>query len=165
MDAYESRRGPKPERRKSLEDRFWSKVDKSGECWLWTGRLGTKGYGTIRPGGTTNSRPAHVVSLEMALGRPLAPGMQANHHCDVRACVRPEHLYEGTQKDNIHDMHRRGRWVNGKQRQLACKYGHPFTPENTGTSIGRNGKTDRWCRECKRQRTRIWKAQRFVQDF
>jgi hypothetical protein len=47
---------------------------------------------------------AHVFELERKLGRPLQPGMQSNHHCDERACVQHEHLYEGTQIQNVQDM-------------------------------------------------------------
>ena len=47
---------------------------------------------------------AHVVALTEKLGRPLLPGMQANHHCDDRACIEHRHLYEGTQQQNVQDM-------------------------------------------------------------
>jgi hypothetical protein len=52
---------------------------------------------------------AHVVALEGKLGRPLLPGHGALHHCDVRACIEPRHLYEGTHAQNNQDMRDRKR--------------------------------------------------------
>lgn len=98
----------------SPESRFWDKVNKSGpvaydglRCWLWT-RATAAGYGVI---GITRERmiSTHRLSLEMALGRPIGRGLLALHRCDVKLCVRPEHLYEGTHRDNVRDAHARGR--------------------------------------------------------
>jgi hypothetical protein len=75
------------------------------ECWIWT--LGLwKGYGR----GFWNSRRegAHRLSYKAFIG-PFPEHLQINHHCDDRSCINPEHLYVGTQLDNIHDMWNRGR--------------------------------------------------------
>ena len=64
---------------------------------------------------------AHVNALVRKLGRPLRPGMQANHHCDNRACIRFEHLYEGTQVQNVQDM-----W-DRKRGWSAFAHGHGRT--------------------------------------
>lgn len=92
-----------------LPDRFWKKVDKRGpdECWPWIAARFENGYGAIRVG--KKHRKAHVVSLEMALGRPLAPGMHALHTCDHPWCVNPAHLWEGTMLDNHRDREAKGR--------------------------------------------------------
>jgi hypothetical protein len=90
-----------------LDVRFWDKVEKSTDgCWEWRG-ADTRGYGVIEDKGV--QQKAHRVSLEWSLGRPLHAGMLALHHCDNPACVRPDHLYEGTQQDNVDDRERRGR--------------------------------------------------------
>jgi transposase-like protein len=70
-----------------------------------------KGSCTKLPSGKFRStiERAHVVALERKLGRSRRPGAQANHHCDNRACIQPQHLYEGTQIQNIQDMHDRKR--------------------------------------------------------
>ena len=96
--------------RPTLGQRLANRTDRSGDCWLWTGPIDKNtGYGQISR--NRISTGTHVVALELALGRSIQPGLQANHTCDVRACVRPEHLYEGTQKQNIHDAMDRGRHV------------------------------------------------------
>lgn len=105
-------------------ERFWSKVEKSDEadgCWLWTASLNAAGYGQIGLGGRNHR--AHRVSYEIAHG-PLAPGYCACHRCDVRyplgdltyrRCVRPGHLFSGTNTDNSHDCTAKGRQPHGER--------------------------------------------------
>jgi hypothetical protein len=88
--------------------RFWSKVAK-GEgsgCWLWTAGS-RQGYGQF---GVAAGRvvDAHRISWELANG-PIPAGLFVCHTCDVRICVRPDHLFLGTHSDNMQDMHRKGR--------------------------------------------------------
>jgi hypothetical protein len=75
--------------KKPLSERFWAKVDKSGECWLWTAGTSRKGYGAILVEG--KGRAAHRVAYELVNG-PIPEGMQIDHMCHTRACVRPDHL-------------------------------------------------------------------------
>lgn len=72
-------------------------------CVVFGGYIDPTGYGK------TGHRWAHREALELKLGRPIAPGMYALHTCDNRACVKPEHLYEGTQAQNMADCSARGR--------------------------------------------------------
>ena len=100
-----------------LADRFLSKVDTNGpipercpqlgRCHIWLGSRNWDGYGMIQTGsrrdGSRRARRATHVALELA-GRPLRSGMKALHRCDVPYCVNVDHLFEGTQRDNVRDM-------------------------------------------------------------
>jgi HNH endonuclease len=95
-----------------IEPRFWPKVRKTKTCWLWTGSKNNKGYGQLRVGGRKGSaRSAHRIAWELANG-PLVPGRCILHRCDTPACVRPDHLFEGSKADNTRDMVLKGRWSN-----------------------------------------------------
>lgn len=87
-------------------DRFWAKVDKSGDCWLWIGKLTSNGYGQF----SINRKMvrAHRVSWELHHDT-IPSGMYVCHTCDNKLCVRPEHLFLGTPKDNMQDMLKKGR--------------------------------------------------------
>ena len=90
----------------SLADRFWSKVQRSDDCWLWTGTK-PRGYGMLRVG--RRMRLAHRISWEIHRGQ-IPEGLDICHVCDVPACVRPDHLFLGTAKDNSDDARAKGRW-------------------------------------------------------
>lgn len=87
-------------------ERFWTKVNKTPTCWLWTAAT-SKGYGKfgMRHGVV---RSAHRLAWEMEVG-PIPEGLMVLHHCDVPACVRPDHLYLGTAADNWRDTLARSR--------------------------------------------------------
>lgn len=90
----------------SLVDRFWTKVDKSGECWLWTGAHTSTGYGKINVDGIPVL--AHRLAWEMTNGT-IPAGLCICHHCDKPQCVNPEHLFLGTHRENTADMIAKGR--------------------------------------------------------
>lgn len=91
-------------------DRFMRKVDQSAasECWLWIGATRPNGYGNFLLGGRTTG--AHRAAWSLLKGE-IPTGMQVCHRCDTPSCVNPEHLFLGTQQDNLNDMGAKGRRV------------------------------------------------------
>lgn len=106
---------------RSIEDRFWECVDKSGECWLWTKGKDRDGYGAIRGADGKNLR-AHRVSWIIHFG-PIPDGLYVLHDCpdgkDNPSCVRPSHLWLGTNDDNMADCHDKKRNVFGERHGRA----------------------------------------------
>lgn len=88
------------------EDHFWSKVDKAGAggCWLYTGTISFEGYGYVNIGSGVRRKQwqAHRFAWSLLKGPIPADGCIL-HHCDVRHCVNPDHLYIGDRKDNARD--------------------------------------------------------------
>ena len=90
----------------TFEERFNLKYTKTPGCWNWAASLNLDGYGNIWRDGRTVL--AHRASWELFKG-PLPKGLLVLHKCDNTACVKPEHLFLGTQKDNMNDMAAKGR--------------------------------------------------------
>jgi hypothetical protein len=88
-----------------VELRFWKNVKKTEGCWLWTG-ASTFGYGTISKDGS--QRKATRVSWEIFYGYDPV-GKHLLHKCDTPACVRPDHLFLGNDRDNHRDRAIKGR--------------------------------------------------------
>lgn len=101
----------------SWEERFWSKVDKTETCWLWTTRLTKKGAGQFSHAG--GSKPAHRISYALHYGR-IPHGATVQQKCDNRHCVRPDHLEAvGESPAPFHAAVRLAEW---KDRALCANY-------------------------------------------
>jgi len=87
------------------QDRFWSKVNLAPGCWDWTGCTDQAGYGRFKVNG--QSRKAHRVAWEYANGPIEDSTVFACHACDNKKCVRPSHLWLGTNGENQRDYARK----------------------------------------------------------
>jgi 5-methylcytosine-specific restriction endonuclease McrA len=133
---------------KTLAERFWSKVQVTSSCWLWTGSCNPSGYGilrTVRPDGRWTTIGAHRVSYQLAVG-PIPVSLELDHLCKVRHCVNPAHLEAVSRQENM----RRGHRAN----QTHCKRGHPLAGDNL--HITARETIQRRCRTCQRARTRMY---------
>jgi hypothetical protein len=112
------------------DDRFWAKVLKTDDCWLWTGALSRRncGYGRLRFKGRMVA--AHRLSWQLTQGQ-IPRGLHVLHLCDEPQCVNPSHLFLGTQSENNRDMAEKGRARNIYIGASHCKRGHPFDEKNT----------------------------------
>ena len=91
-------------------ERFMSKVNKTDDCWIWTGGIDNDGYGLFgyRGDGTKRQWRAHRWIMHQTKGLDDSKPV-VMHTCDNPSCVNPDHLINGTSKDNIHDMMKKGR--------------------------------------------------------
>jgi len=124
------------ELKKTTEQRFWEKVEKTDSCWNWIAAT-NNGYGIFKLNG--KSVRSHRFSYELYKGK-IPKGLTIDHLCRNRKCVNSEHLEAVTQKVNV----LRGISIQAiNARKIYCINGHKFTPENT-----MKRKTGRMCRIC-----------------
>lgn len=108
-------------------DLFWSHVDTSGPCWIWTGSINRGGYGSVgirADGKWIGSFLPHRVAYELAIG-PIPEGMTLDHLCREKRCVRPDHLEPVSIGINVNRAYR------AKLDSLRCEAGHKFHPGRT----------------------------------
>lgn len=130
-------------RRQPLGDRFWSKVDKSGECWIWQGSRTSYGYGELNIG-ERNER-AHRLAWTIATGEALSDDIAILHTCDNPPCVRNDddgtyevneivlprrgHLFRGTRGVNNADRAAKGRNIPNEQHARGDRHGSRTKPD------------------------------------
>lgn len=130
-----------------MESRFWLKVEHGlppehrpelGCCWVWMASRTATGYGTFQ------GRRAHGWSYETYVG-PIPEGLELDHLCRNRACVRPDHLEAVTRTENM----RRALPFRRSFRRETCERGHPLDEGYVRLDTGQ-----RMCRQCSNERRR-----------
>lgn len=142
---------PRPKRKGPLTKEWliqFRNIDPLTGCWIWTRSQKGKGYGQCG-----QKLTVHRAAYELFIG-PIPEGMEVLHHCDVRSCFNPDHLFLGTNLDNIKDSWEKGRWTGkltaqtirtiksdpGTVREIGRRFGIHFS----NVSRLKSGKTYRW---------------------
>jgi hypothetical protein len=93
-------------------EQFWAKVSKTDSCWVWTGLLGSTGYGTVKY--KQKNYKSHRLAWFFTYGEHPDPSLMLRHTCDNPPCVNPAHLLPGTAKQNSADAVERNRQPRGE---------------------------------------------------
>lgn len=122
-----------------LLDRLADKILVGDGCWEWTASRDGYGYGQVYDHASGRMMKAHRAAYEALVG-PIPAGLDLDHLCRNRGCVRPDHLEPVTRGENV----RRGRAGENMRSKTHCPQGHPYDEANTRLYRGR-----RYCRACK----------------
>lgn len=125
------------------EARFWKAVVVVEDCWEWCNHVNRDGYGGFVAGGRTQR--AHRVSYEHYVG-PIPAGLNLDHLCRNKRCVKPAHLEAVTPRVNVL---RGNTIVAACAAKTHCNYGHPLDGRDKG---------GRYCLTCKRAKNRAYSA-------
>lgn len=122
---------------------FWTKVDRTGRCWIWTGATDRNGYGLWTPprGSGVRMGMAHRFAYQSEVG-PIPDGLELDHLCRTPSCVNPAHLEPVTHAENMR------RYAGSKTH---CPSGHDLNADNN-RYVRPNGSYS--CRSCNREYAR-----------
>lgn len=129
--------------RLTLEQRFWSHVNKTETCWVWTGHKMKSGYASVYAGGGSKNpitKLVHRLAYELTKGL-IPTGLTIDHLCSNRLCVRPDHLEAVTMRTNVL---RSSSHIAKQASSDHCVNGHMFDAANTYRWRG-----GRYCRKCR----------------
>jgi HNH endonuclease len=134
-------------RTRPADERFWAKVDASGDCWEWTAARMKNGYGVFNVGGTAGTALAHRFAYALLVGCVDA-ALQLDHLCRNRTCVNPDHLEPVSQRTNLM---RGGSLSAINRRKTHCHRGHSLADAYVYPAH-RAGLVQRICRACTHDR-------------
>lgn len=123
----------------NINDRFWSKVEKTDYCWNWLGALDSDGYGVFRD--NKKIKKAHRFSFEINKSS-IKENLVLDHICRNRRCVNPNHLEAVRITTNIE----RGLTGIINRNKIKCPLGHFYS--------GKNSRGFRICSTCSNERRR-----------
>jgi len=132
-------------------ERFMQKVNKLSDdkCWEWLAAKNSRGYGKFSYDGQMRIAPRVSWIL---LNGPIPAGMSICHKCDNPGCVNPNHLFLGTQYENVQDCIDKGRFPFGNRpARTHCLHGHPYAGDNL--YVTPDG--ERKCRACRSEQNRL----------
>lgn len=137
-------------------DRLWNRTKRDPEtgCLEWQGATYPNGYGAIKVDGKVMG--THRLSYTLTKGE-IPEGLFVCHTCDNRLCIEPSHLWAGTARENVLDMHEKGRYRCAMRERTHCNKGHEFDEENTYMKDVKGKPPIRVCLTCRRDYDREWK--------
>lgn len=123
----------------TTEERFWKKVSKTAECWVWLAAKTPAGYGRFR----FNGKAGYAHRYSLSLIEELNPELEVDHSCRNRSCVNPTHLNQVTHSQNISTR------LRPKKKSLklpaVCKRGHVKSIDSKGRL---------YCKPCANERVK-----------
>lgn len=135
-----------------LKERFWKKVVKLDQCWIWHTRPKKYGFFSLNGKVMNASRASYLLNI----GPIIPEKLDVCHKCNNKACVRPDHLYLGTRSQNMKDANKDGlldNWKLKRRTKQFCKQDHNY---KDNVKARKNGQL--YCSECSRIAVRRYRA-------
>lgn len=140
-----------PRKAQDVQNRAIKNIEKTADCWYWTGSISGTGYGQI--GSRDKVLVAHRVVYETLVGQ-IPKGLHLDHLCRNKLCVNPQHLEPVSPKVNI--LRGVGLAAVNSRKVKCTKFGHPLS----GVNLYVDPRGKRECRECRKVAQKKWRNNR-----